>query len=862
MIIFLLIIFITLNSMEFKIVDFYEDLNNRFTHSFSKINAKNESYFFLIVRTNFSQPFQIDGILKYEILSNFPDTYLFLISSKNNSVTFLKDNYKPKTYKLPTLCLPGSQYVIEIESIEAYFLELKLEPLGGKFTIDGKDYVDGSSIQCGEYEITYSKPDYVSYNETITIDKNNHKFEISLLPIPLSDCVIDTKPTGAKFFINNEFKGYTPFEEKLKKGKYSISFERKKYHNLEKEIEIKQDSNFIHTFSLKPYSFFLTLENQNSVVELRTANKNIINIQNDSLSYFTDLAFGDYSLRISNPEFSPIKKKFTINDTLIFDQHLVLKKNILKTLIQFRDKKAFVRKNHIFSYLQYQTTFHKINDLKYNLLAGFEFKYFFKRDNIRNVINPFLAINLISLIENQENYKWLISPFKTGLDLNILGDTKFNAKPKISLDYIPIINNDWNISAKNWGISYGIGIEYWLSNNIGINFSYEKSKNMSKNKYIDLPIFSEMTSYKTGISYILSSNDTNLSNKKEYVLDRFSSGYDELLFLAGSDKNSLDTTIIGWEFNPRLNDFDENKVVLPLLSLKALTLLSKYNKLDEAHLYMTNFGLKLKLFSGRTKFLPFGSVGWAPYSVEENKNFYSNLYTNSYSWNVGFTINHRFNNFAGISLGTEYITFFNKNNTNSSDGFQFSNINEIIIAKAGINFEIDDFYVMNRQLNDLNFTFTQNSFKEGFFNENYGIEISKYFIVEKSMVQIIKTSVSQFKNRNDVMYLANINYGLGINLFANSYYCGFIPFCAVGWEPLVFDFAGYDTNPYIGNSTISGRELNNFSWNGGIDLKINFSKIGFIIGYEFSKSFNKIVLNPNSKIMKTDSDKLKIGFFF
>jgi len=96
----------------------------------------------------------------------------------------------------------------------------------------------------GEYTVAISKTGYANETRTVYI-KENETEEIKAELSSGKQITINSFPQGAKLYIDNNYKGTTPFTTELSFGKYNVKLSKAEYKALKKSIEIKKYTNDI-----------------------------------------------------------------------------------------------------------------------------------------------------------------------------------------------------------------------------------------------------------------------------------------------------------------------------------------------------------------------------------------------------------------------------------------------------------------------------------------------------------------------------------------------------------------------------------------------------------------------------------------
>ena len=94
----------------------------------------------------------------------------------------------------------------------------------------------------GEYTVAISKTGYASETRTVNI-KENETEEINVELSSGKQITINSTPQGAKLYIDNNYKGTTPYSTELSFRKYNVKFTKDEYKDLAQSIEIEKHTN-------------------------------------------------------------------------------------------------------------------------------------------------------------------------------------------------------------------------------------------------------------------------------------------------------------------------------------------------------------------------------------------------------------------------------------------------------------------------------------------------------------------------------------------------------------------------------------------------------------------------------------------
>ena len=117
----------------------------------------------------------------------------------------------------------------------------EIEPIQAAWHIDGVYYSSSAALQTqlkpGKYRLTLMS-DNLAYEQDIVVPfgvGQSHRIEIAP-ELPLGSYVIDTVPSGAKIFLNDQYLGQTPITGKTPVGNYSLSVQMAGYRTVEDAI--------------------------------------------------------------------------------------------------------------------------------------------------------------------------------------------------------------------------------------------------------------------------------------------------------------------------------------------------------------------------------------------------------------------------------------------------------------------------------------------------------------------------------------------------------------------------------------------------------------------------------------------------
>jgi len=159
-----------------------------------------------------------------------------------HEIEIIKEGYKKYTTKVALN--PEEKKALSVTLTPAYgFLTVYSSPSNAEVYIDG-NYVGDTPLEnyklsTGEHIIKIKKEGYQDYNKTITINPAEiMKLEVTLSEKP-GTLKISSEPSGAKVYINGDYKGETPLTLELEPGTYTVKLTKEDYENYTLTIEVK-----------------------------------------------------------------------------------------------------------------------------------------------------------------------------------------------------------------------------------------------------------------------------------------------------------------------------------------------------------------------------------------------------------------------------------------------------------------------------------------------------------------------------------------------------------------------------------------------------------------------------------------------
>lgn len=138
---------------------------------------------------------------------------------------------------------------INIELSSGKEITINSNPQGAKLYIDnvyqGETPIT-NKFSLGSHAITLHKEDFEEIKQVIDLKEDTDKYEFVFEKF----ITIESRPNNATLYINNEYKGETPYKEKLYLNTYALTIMKDGFETLREMITVNETKNFFN-FSLK-----------------------------------------------------------------------------------------------------------------------------------------------------------------------------------------------------------------------------------------------------------------------------------------------------------------------------------------------------------------------------------------------------------------------------------------------------------------------------------------------------------------------------------------------------------------------------------------------------------------------------------
>ena len=268
------------NAEEFKILNFYENGNDLAARKYERQNINEEACALIKVRTdltglNFNANLGIVGNVNKK-----DGDYWVYVSPGEQRIKFIKEGYIAKSYSIPLVVESSKVYVLELTGTgEGDILDQNLvkttfrfnkpqvyiaKNKGAPVQVNGK--VAEYRLPKGTYHFRFSKEGFkdverdivVEEEQLIDVDLEVGQKEQSLrLPGIIT---INSEPSKADIFLNNQKIGQTPYTGQVIAGSYDLSLKMDLYHTYRGSFSLSEgESKELPEISLKPKFGYLTI---------------------------------------------------------------------------------------------------------------------------------------------------------------------------------------------------------------------------------------------------------------------------------------------------------------------------------------------------------------------------------------------------------------------------------------------------------------------------------------------------------------------------------------------------------------------------------------------------------------------------
>ncbi len=148
-----------------------------------------------------------------------------------------------------------NRYDIQLNPQPRYgALDVSSDPINANIFIDGKKYGKTPNIikelSKGMYQVKLVKEGFKPVERQITIHPNQTS-EMEERLLASDQVTVNSKPSGAKLYIDGSYEGQTPVDLALSSGQHQIRLSKEEHQDYQSDFQVK-DERRKYTFSLKP----------------------------------------------------------------------------------------------------------------------------------------------------------------------------------------------------------------------------------------------------------------------------------------------------------------------------------------------------------------------------------------------------------------------------------------------------------------------------------------------------------------------------------------------------------------------------------------------------------------------------------
>jgi hypothetical protein len=217
------------------------------------------------------------------------------------------------------------QIRLDTENENAIKVTFLIDPFDARLYLDGRFLGKGTTFQIapGSYRLKLAKPGYQTMWQIIKVDENNAFFRFTLKEGRGITLQIETQPGGADVYIDNSYKGVTPYKEIGVRERFSLKIEKKGYVDKTATYDLSGKTDSLLSFDLRRAGS-LHIVTQPEGAEVILDGEKIGNTP-----YKTDqIEYGEHTLQIKKDKYETIEKMLIINASnpdFTIDQPLVQK---------------------------------------------------------------------------------------------------------------------------------------------------------------------------------------------------------------------------------------------------------------------------------------------------------------------------------------------------------------------------------------------------------------------------------------------------------------------------------------------------------------------------------------------------------
>ena len=215
-------------------------------------------------------------------------------------------------------------------------IELKIFPYSKESVVKVNDKIIKNSQLIilsnlnGNYKITVDHPLFLPFSDSYNIGLGEKKSVNITLETVNVNLYIETVPTGASVFLNEEMIGVSPISKKVKSNKYQIIIKAKGFIDINEKLSVFSDNlnlKKIYKLNLLPGQVIISADQLNSDIFIN-------NIFEGKDSVVKTLPPGNHFFSITKDGFETITEAFRINTQKANRKNIVMKEIIGSVMVK------------------------------------------------------------------------------------------------------------------------------------------------------------------------------------------------------------------------------------------------------------------------------------------------------------------------------------------------------------------------------------------------------------------------------------------------------------------------------------------------------------------------------------------------
>jgi hypothetical protein len=252
-----------------------------------------------------------------------------------------KPGFIPREIEINTDSRRPKKFDIQLTSDSAT-LEIASDPPGADVTLNG--VARGTSpcsvarIPSGTVTLELTMKGFEPYTETLKLSAGENQAITAVMKAIPSDLKLVSIPTGARIYVNNQFRGTTPVELKaISPGTYRIRAEMPAHDILSRDVTVGRAQNTVEEFRLTPNAGALEVTTEPADVKVLLDGKPIGTTlagtnATDRISLPLSaklIPCGTHVLSLTKPGYYQLKAEIDISRDMTFTKHYRLKRRFI-----------------------------------------------------------------------------------------------------------------------------------------------------------------------------------------------------------------------------------------------------------------------------------------------------------------------------------------------------------------------------------------------------------------------------------------------------------------------------------------------------------------------------------------------------